>query len=61
MPTTGSSPSEKGWVKTRELAAREGISRSTVWRWVEKGLVEARRRDARTGVRVRLASEREGE
>jgi predicted site-specific integrase-resolvase len=54
MPTdTGSSRSE--WLKTRELAAREGVHVDTIWRWVKKGLVEAKRLDARTGVRVRVA------
>ena len=24
------------WLKLRELAAREGVSRSTLWRWVER-------------------------
>lgn len=56
MPTTGSSSSDsRPWLKPRDLAAREGIHRVTVWRWVEKGLLEARRRDVKTGVRVRLA------
>jgi predicted site-specific integrase-resolvase len=41
-------------MKPRALAEREGVNRTTVWRWVEKGLVEARRLDARTGVRVRV-------
>lgn len=55
MPTTDSSRSERErWMKPRALAEREGVNRTTVWRWVEKGLVEARRLDARTGVRVRV-------
>jgi predicted site-specific integrase-resolvase len=53
MPTTDSSSSERAWVKPRELADREGVHRATIWRWVEKGLAEARRLGPRTGVRVR--------
>jgi predicted site-specific integrase-resolvase len=56
MPTdTDSSSSDRAWLKPRDLAEREGVDRRTIWRWVEKGLVEARRLDARTGVRVRVA------
>ena len=32
-------------------------STPTAWRWVDKGLVERRRRGARTGVRVRVAEQ----
>lgn len=53
---TGSSRSERGWVKPSELADREGVHRRTIWRWVEKGLVEARRLEAHTGVRVRVVA-----
>lgn len=57
MPITGSSPSDdrRRWLKASELAAREGVHRATIWRWIEKGLVEARRLDKATGVRVRVA------
>ena len=55
-----SSPSERDWLKPRELAARQGVDVRTIWRWVEKGLVEAQRLDARTGVRLRVA-DRDGD
>lgn len=58
MPIMASSRSDDDWVKPRELAAREGIARSTLWRWIEKGIVEAKRRHPRTGVRVRVAGTR---
>ena len=57
MPITGSSSRE--WVKPRDLAEREGVARQTIWRWVDKGLVETRRLAPQTGVQVRLAK-REG-
>jgi predicted site-specific integrase-resolvase len=53
-----SSRSEREWVKPRELAKREGVDRVTIWRWVSKGLIEARRLGPRTGVRVRAADGR---
>jgi predicted site-specific integrase-resolvase len=53
MPTTSSSSSEPVWLKPREYADREGVDRATVWRWVAKGLLEARRLGPRTDVRVR--------
>jgi predicted site-specific integrase-resolvase len=43
-----------GWMRPAHAARVWGINRATVWRWVEKGLVEAKRLDAGTGVRVRL-------
>lgn len=52
---TDSSRSDRPWLKPSALAEREGVHRATVWRWVEKGLLEARRLDAKTGVRVRVA------
>ena len=57
-----SSPSERerAWVKPRELAAREGVDRRTVWRWVDKDLAEAKRLAPRTGVRMRLKPDAEG-
>lgn len=62
-PTTDSSRSDdEKWVRTRELAEREGISRATLWRWTKdvKGkIVEVQRRGPRTGVRVRLNPHRE--
>jgi hypothetical protein len=36
----------------KDYAAREGVSRRTVWRWVEKGAVQVDRKAPRTGVRV---------
>jgi predicted site-specific integrase-resolvase len=44
---------ERLWLKPAELAAREGVSRATVWRWIDKGLLEVARRAPATGVRVR--------
>jgi predicted site-specific integrase-resolvase len=49
-----SSRSDRDWLKPQELAKREGVDRVTIWRWVSKGLVEARRLEAKTGVRVRV-------
>jgi hypothetical protein len=48
---------ERPWVKPAELAAREGIDRTTVWAWADKGIVEVRRRGPRTGVRMRMRDE----
>jgi predicted site-specific integrase-resolvase len=45
------------WLKPRELAEREGVSRRTIWRWQEKGVVEVRRRQRGLGVRMRLADD----
>ena len=43
-------------VKPKELAERERVTRSTIWRWVARNLAEVRR-DARGGrVRVRLVT-----
>lgn len=39
-----------------EICEREGVSRRTAWRWVEKGLLEVSRLGPRTGVRVRYAN-----
>jgi predicted site-specific integrase-resolvase len=39
-------------MRMRELCEREGIARSTAWRWVDKGLLQVSRRGPRTGVRV---------
>jgi DNA-binding transcriptional MerR regulator len=44
-------------LKPSELAAREGVSRRTIWRWQEKGVVEIRRRRPQLGVRMRLADD----
>jgi predicted site-specific integrase-resolvase len=41
-------------VSVTALARRYGVSRSTVWRWIHRGLVEVTRVAARTGVRVRV-------
>jgi len=58
MPTEDSSPSDpRDWRKPVDLAEREGVSRRTVWRWVQQGKLEVRRVDARTGVRVRAADD----
>jgi predicted site-specific integrase-resolvase len=51
---------ERVWLKPREYADREGVDRATVWRWVAKGLLEARRLGPRTDVRVRAVPERKG-
>jgi predicted site-specific integrase-resolvase len=45
------------WLKPRELAEQEGVSRRTVWTWAEKGIVDVRRKRPRTAVRVRMAEE----
>lgn len=60
MPTgTDSSRSEeRGWMKPTQLAAREGVTRVTVWRWVAKGVAKRDALGPRTGVRVRLVEER---
>jgi hypothetical protein len=49
------------WLKARELADREGVHRVSIWRWVEKGLAEARRLGPRTNVRVRTVESPNGE
>jgi uncharacterized membrane protein len=45
---------ERPYVTARELAREHGVSRSTIWRWVARGLVEVSRVGVRTRVRVRL-------
>ena len=49
---------ERDWLRPQQLADREGVSRRTVWAWVEKGIVEDRRLAPKTGVRVRLRPEK---
>lgn len=49
---------DREWFTPRELAAREGISRTTLWRWAAKGLVTVSRLGPRTGVRVRPTTDR---
>jgi predicted site-specific integrase-resolvase len=54
MPTEDFSRSDRrDWVRPTALAEREGISRRTVWRWVQQGKLEVQRKSARAGVRVR--------
>jgi predicted site-specific integrase-resolvase len=45
------------WLKPRELAEQEGVSRRTIWTWAEKGIVDVRRRGPRVRVRVRMTDE----
>lgn len=55
-----SSRSERDWLKPRELAAREGVSRRTLWRWAQKDAsILISRVAPRRGVRMRLRDERE--
>ena len=35
-----------------DVCEREGVSRRTAWRWVEKGVLKVSRLGPRTGVRV---------
>jgi DNA-binding transcriptional regulator YiaG len=51
---TGGTDTSRETVKltVKDYAAREGVSRRTVWRWVEKGAVQIDRKAPRTGVRV---------
>jgi DNA-binding transcriptional MerR regulator len=42
------------WMRPSDLAEKAGVSRRTIWRWQEKGLVESKRRAPRVGVRMRL-------
>jgi hypothetical protein len=54
----GSPPTtRREWLRPRELSAREQIAISTLWRWVEKGLVDVRRLGPRWGVRVAMATD----
>jgi predicted DNA-binding transcriptional regulator AlpA len=46
-------PSSNPWLTVREYAAREGIDRATVWRWIAKGVLEVKRKAPRIGVKVR--------
>jgi len=55
MATTNNERCE--WEKPVSLAEREGISRRTVWRWVQRGKLEVSRRGARAGVRVRTVEQ----
>jgi transcriptional regulator with XRE-family HTH domain len=56
-----SSPADLGWCTPRELAARCGVSRTQVWRWERRGIVEVERLGPRRQVRVRLLSVQEQE
>jgi hypothetical protein len=47
------------WQRVTDLAAAAGTDRRTVWRWVEKGLVEVHRLGPRTCVRVRMRTDPE--
>ena len=38
--------------RVRDFCAREQVTRRTLWRWVEKGVVKADRLAPRVGVRV---------
>lgn len=44
-------PSARGY-RIRDFCEREGISRSTCWNWIRKGVVATSRLDCRVGVRV---------
>ena len=39
-------------LRVRQFCEREGISRRTAWRWVEKGIVSVSRVAPLTGVRI---------
>jgi hypothetical protein len=45
---------DRAWMKPTELAAKEHVSRATVWNWATKGIVEVRRHAPKTGVRMRV-------
>jgi hypothetical protein len=47
------------WMKPAALAKREGVSRATIWAWVEKDLVDVKRLAGKTHVRVRLRNAEE--
>jgi hypothetical protein len=50
--TTPPLPTPRGW-RVRDFCEREGIGKTTLWRWVAKGVVRVERLDRATGVRVR--------
>ena len=50
-----SGPSARGY-RIRDFCEREGISRATCWRWVEKGVVVVSRLERSVGVRVVYAA-----
>lgn len=45
------------WLKPSQLAAREGVSKRTLWTWAEKGIVDVKRRAPRTGVKMRFVDD----
>jgi predicted site-specific integrase-resolvase len=47
-------PSARGY-RIADFCQREGISRSTCWAWVRKGLLEVHRLGPQAGVRVDYA------
>jgi predicted site-specific integrase-resolvase len=47
-------PTARGY-RIRELCEREGIGRSTAWRWIRKGLLTTSRVGPKNGVRVTYA------
>lgn len=46
---------EEGFLTVKELAHKERVDRSTVFRWMRSGRIDVRRLGHRTRVRVRLS------
>lgn len=55
MPKASTKPKpviEAEWESPREAAERSGVSRQTVYNWMDSGLIEARKMGSRTLIRV---------
>ena len=53
--TRSSAPVARG-ERVRDFCEREGIARTTLWRWAQKGVVVVSRVAPGTGLRVRYAA-----
>jgi hypothetical protein len=53
QPISEPPPGGETWRTVRQFAQAEGVSRSTVWRWISRGLLDVHRVGPGKGLRVR--------